>query len=59
MKKGYFLLLAFSFFTTANAQIVNIPDANFKTRLLSISRVNVVARNEKYKMIEIDLNNDK
>jgi Leucine-rich repeat (LRR) protein len=34
MKKNYFLLLAFSFFTTANAQIVTIPDANFKASLL-------------------------
>lgn len=34
MKKIYFLLLAFSLSTTANAQIVNIPDGNFKASLL-------------------------
>ena len=35
MKKLYFLLLAFSLFNVANAQIVNIPDANFKAYLLN------------------------
>jgi Leucine-rich repeat (LRR) protein len=34
MKKIYFLLLAFSLFINANAQIVDIPDANFKASLL-------------------------
>ena len=42
MKKLYFLLLfAFSFIT--NAQIVNIPDANFKAKLLSASSRNYIA----------------
>ncbi len=42
MKKLYFLLfLTFSFL--ANAQIVNIPDANFKAALLSASPSNSIA----------------
>ena len=45
MKKLYFLLfIAFSFAT--NAQIVNIPDANFKAMLLSASANNTVASTE-------------
>jgi hypothetical protein len=36
MKKFYFILIALCFFATTKAQIVNIPDANFKAALLSI-----------------------
>jgi hypothetical protein len=43
MKKLYFLLFALSFFTTTNAQIVNIPDANFKAKLLAASSNNTIA----------------
>ena len=43
MKKLYFLFfLTIGFF--GNAQIVNIPDANFKAKLLSASPSNTVAR---------------
>ncbi len=38
MKKIYFLLLLIS--TICSAQIINIPDANFKARLLSANEVN-------------------
>ena len=34
MKKLYFSLLPFLFFIVAHAQILNIPDANFKAKLL-------------------------
>jgi hypothetical protein len=45
MKKLYFLLfIAFSFAT--NAQIVNIPDANFKAKLLSANASNGIASTE-------------
>ncbi|WP_417874404.1 T9SS type A sorting domain-containing protein [Xanthomarina gelatinilytica] len=37
MKHSYLLLLAFLIFTFAQAQIVNIPDANFKNALLNHS----------------------
>jgi hypothetical protein len=36
MKKLYFLLVALIFFTTTKAQIVDIPDANFKAKLLNL-----------------------
>ena len=42
MKKLYFLLF-FAFSFIANAQIVNIPDANFKAKLLSADPSNKVA----------------
>ncbi len=58
MKKIYFLLLAFSFFTTANSQIVNIPDANFKAKLLTANTTNTIAKNLFKNYIKIDVNND-
>ncbi len=46
MKKLSFLLLVFCFFTTANAQIVDIPDAKFKAKLLAASSSNTTASTE-------------
>lgn len=43
MKKLYFSLLILLLCFVANAQIVNIPDANFKAKLLSASSSNQVA----------------
>ncbi|MGK4568463.1 DUF7619 domain-containing protein [Flavobacterium sp. 3HN19-14] len=43
MSKFYFLCLGLLFAFEANAQIVNIPDTNFKTKLLSASANNNVA----------------
>lgn len=43
MKNLYFTILAFLFLTISNAQIVNIPDANFKARLLQASSNNQIA----------------
>lgn len=58
MKKLYALLLvAFTFFT-ANAQIVNIPDTNFKTKLLLASPSNAIASNSSNVSIKIDANNN-
>jgi Leucine-rich repeat (LRR) protein len=57
MKKLYFLVvLAISFAT--QAQIVNIPDANFKAKLLSASSSNFVAINLNGNWFKIDENND-
>jgi Leucine-rich repeat (LRR) protein len=57
MKKLYFL-----FFLTlgfiANAQIVNIPDANFKARLLAASTTNTIAENLSGNYFKIDANSD-
>ena len=44
MKKLYFLVVLVISFAT-QAQIVNIPDANFKAKLLSASPYNGVAYN--------------
>lgn len=38
MKHFYFTLLTIFFFATANAQIVNIPDANFKAKLIALGK---------------------
>ena len=43
MKKFYFTVFAFCFFFIANAQIVNIPDANFKAELLAANPTNTIA----------------
>ena len=58
MKKLYFLVTTFLFITIANAQIVNIPDANFKAKLLQASTSNAVAQNSNNMNIKIDTNND-
>ena len=46
MRKLYFSLWALFFFFVTNAQIVNIPDANFKAKLLSANSSNQVASTE-------------
>jgi Leucine-rich repeat (LRR) protein len=43
MKKIYFTYIAFLFLTVAKAQIVNIPDANFKAKLLTSGVFSIVA----------------
>lgn len=58
MKKLYFLLLALCLFTSANAQIINIPDANFKAKLLAASPNYYIAKNLSGSYFKIDVNND-
>jgi hypothetical protein len=58
MKKIYFLLIALCFFTAVNAQIVNIPDANFKARLLEANTTNFIAKNLSGNFFKIDANGD-
>ena len=53
MRKFYFLLLGLLIFSGVQAQIVNIPDANFKSKLLAASTNNVTAY-----YIKIDTNNN-
>jgi hypothetical protein len=55
MKKYLYLLLLLSGFSYA--QIVTIPDANFKAKLLEASPTNVIAYNNGG-YIKIDVNND-
>lgn len=42
----------------SNAQIINIPDVNFKNRLLESSTTNNTAKNSQYQNIKIDSNNN-
>ncbi|MGV9003150.1 T9SS type A sorting domain-containing protein [Flavobacterium sp.] len=56
MKKIYLLLLVLA--TTANAQTINFPDANFKAKLLAASAVNTIAANGATAYIKIDANNN-
>ena len=58
MKKLYFLLIGFCLFGTVNAQVINIPDGNFKNKLLESSADNYIATNSDGKGIKIDSNND-
>lgn len=46
MKKLYFSLLTLLLFFGTNAQIVNIPNANFKAKLLSASSTNGIASSQ-------------
>lgn len=57
MKKIYSLLFLFFFFTL-QAQIINIPDPNFKAKLLSANLTNNVAQDENGNSIIIDQNGD-
>lgn len=58
MKKIFFLLIFFSSFV--QAQIVNIPDANFKAKLLEASPSSSIAQNSAFppQNIKIDINDD-
>jgi hypothetical protein len=54
--KTLFTFLACLFFSISNAQIINIPDANFKNKLLSSNPSNPIARDINYNVITIDTN---
>ncbi|WP_310381002.1 T9SS type A sorting domain-containing protein [Flavobacterium sp.] len=58
MKQIYFLLIAFCVFTSTNAQIVSIPDANFKAKLLAANSTNSIAKDINANAVKIDTNND-
>jgi len=58
MKKFYFLLIALSFMTAANAQVITFPDANFKAKLLEASPSNQIAKDLSDNWIKIDANNN-
>ncbi|KIX22786.1 internalin [Flavobacterium sp. 316] len=57
MKKLYFLLFVL-FGLHVHAQIVNIPDANFKAKLLSANSTNTIAKDLTGEWFKIDANND-
>jgi len=56
MKKILLLLLLIS--GIAEAQVVNIPDANFKAKLLQSNTLNTIAKDAAGNNIKIDINND-
>lgn len=58
MKNNCFLILTIFFFNFLSAQIVNIPDANFKAKMLSTSSTNFIAKNLTGSYFKIDVNSD-
>ncbi|WP_298222635.1 T9SS type A sorting domain-containing protein [Flavobacterium sp.] len=58
MKKNYILFLSIAFVWNLNAQIVNIPDANFKNKLLSSDPSNEIAKDLNGNYFKIDNNSD-
>ena len=58
MKKSYFLLLALCLFTGVRAQVISIPDAAFKARLLEASPSQGIAKNAAGNNITIDTNHN-
>ena len=57
MKKVFFVILLFSFFGVIG-QVINIPDANFKAKLLASSSSNAVAIGINGNWIAIDANSN-
>ena len=58
MKNSYFLVLVLCCIGFGNAQIVNIPDANFKDKLLSANYSNSIAFGSSGNIMRIDTNYD-
>lgn len=58
MVKNYLLLLSLCVFSSANSQIINFPDANFKARLLKSSYTSEIAKDNGGNKFKIDYNND-
>lgn len=58
MKKRYFLFATFLVLCSVKAQVVSIPNANFKNKLLSASPSNYIAQNLSGQYFKIDANND-
>lgn len=57
MKKIYFLI-ALMTIAFSQAQIINIPDANLKAKLLAADVTNNIAQNNNYQNIKIDINSN-
>jgi Leucine-rich repeat (LRR) protein len=58
MKNSISLLIVFFISFSIKAQIITIPDANFKGKLLSASTSNTIAQNAIGSSIKIDVNSD-
>ena len=58
MKKFYTILVLVFVVATSSAQIVNIPDANFKAKLLEASPSNEIAANLSGQYFKVDVNSN-
>ena len=58
MKKIYFLVVALGFSIILKAQVINIPDVNFKAKLLAANSENNIAEDTMGNSVTIDVNND-
>jgi hypothetical protein len=58
MSKFYFLILFGVLGLVTSAQTLNIPDANFKAKLVQASVTNVIALDSSYNAMKIDTNDD-
>jgi len=58
MRKFYFFVFVFLTVFTAQSQIINFPDANFKAKLLNSSASNGIAQNLSNQNVAIDTNGD-
>ena len=58
LKNTLHTLFFFIIITVSNAQIVNIPDANFKTKLLQADATNTIAKDLSDNYFKIDANSD-
>ncbi|WP_294961805.1 T9SS type A sorting domain-containing protein [uncultured Flavobacterium sp.] len=58
MIKNYLPLLALCFFSSLKAQIINIPDANFKAKLLQANSSNAIAKDLNSSYFKIDANSN-
>ena len=58
MNKIYFLLVTICFYGSINAQVINIPDANFKAKLLAANGTNTIAKDLNGSFFKIDVNNN-
>ncbi|HUM51745.1 MAG TPA: T9SS type A sorting domain-containing protein [Chitinophagales bacterium] len=52
------LFICLAFATNTQAQIINIPDANFKAKLLEADTINYIAKDSLGHNMKIDINND-
>lgn len=58
MRKFYFLVFGILFLNVVNAQVIEFTDLNFKTKVLSSSAANAIARDITGSFMQIDVNND-
>ena len=58
LKTFYFLVIAAVFVQAANSQVINIPDANFKAKLLAADESVYITQDATYTNFKVDANNN-